>query len=1756
MMKKVLLVSGIFLFLIAGLYLTAVAQEYPFKGEAKQGQEIGLEKLQPEIGCERETGNSARSREIITSKIKQKTGQDKTIVKINKLTGTPHRIIGGGLSITPQDKQKMKGAIEKLKSVTKSTEERKTRKKGEGLLDTQKVLDETARNFIKNNQDILQADETNLKLLRIQKVRSKAYINYQQYYQNIPVYGAVVSVVLNEEGKIPSCGSDYHKDINISSTPTLTEVQAQEIAKQDAQFNPAEDKVIMDELLILPVNENDAYQYHLAYKLAVSKCSPPACWMYFIDAHTGEILVKYNNLKDDILSGNVTGQIFPEYNTDLSQTVPFRYEYVNIPNQSLNTTTDNSGKYTFSLAVGTYTLSVPLKGPWVRVITGTDTETIYTNSATVPETYNVNWDSSVATIAEMNVFYHVNKIYDYVKNTLRCDGMDWQMSAKVNKQNYANAYYSPVLKEIVFGDGGDKYENFALFSDVIYHEYTHAVTDVIYRQVGIDMLPSGEPGAIHEGLADYFACTINGDSVEGEGVLGNSARDLNNTLKYPNDIKYEVHKDGMIIGGVFWDLRANLIGLYGETKGKEIADELIHNARFGYPVTFSEYYLQILLSDDDDDSVFNGTPHSNQIIAAFQKHNISLPDCYCLIEFPINKSYVRDQISVIGIACSINPADFKSYELYCWGEDIKEKVFDSEYLLNSSTTPVSQTGLLGIWDTTDIDNYSNPKFKDDRYCLGVKIIKQNGEERVFYAHDIVVDNENSISEIEDLGETGAFSGEEMKFNIKFKLFDDPIGPYGGDVFSASNLPPNASFDPEAKLFTWTPSESDMGKTYEPVFSISDSQYTVSCRIKIRAVEAKKIRVYAYTKSVAKYNEKIVWIEKNILRGVEEVLVYDTNTGIKSILDSGSAEKDNVRIYENNVVWDEYCAGEYYVAYYDISGGIKRTDISRKLTYPPTVDIYGDIIVWKGKSIYKYGSEIYMHKISTGETTQISAQLSYPSDRSNPAIYENKIVWQDMRNGYYDIYMFDVSIREEKKIISAINHQTFPDIYENKIVWLDRRNAPLDNNNTYDIYVYDISTQEEKRITEKPLEIDGMSICGDKIAVRSYKKETDEWGEWLFFYSLYIYDISTGGKIQLVKEKEYVTKPFLCEKQIVWVDNINEFWGEWLRIVTLPEDFDIFNFSLQTGWSYLSLPIEPLDSNIEAILFPISGKYDQIKSCTQSRIYVGGSYIGDLTQLHAGQGVSILMTEPAILSVEGNNVGTVLPVINGGWNFLGLTSLESKPVSELMDINQVVQIYTLKPGSPDTSDANKLYYPANFTNFEPGKGYWIKKDTTPPTGTININYGAVYTTATYVALSLVAFDIDSQVTEMQIANDPNVGWAGPWPFAATRNWTLPWGNGTKTVYARFKDKAGNWSEPISDTIILDTSLPTTPVVTDGGVYTSSTTQLQVGWSGCSDPESNLAAGQYAIGTKLGGTDVKNWTQFMPPASANPFTVSGLTLTTGKTYYISLKFQNGAGLWSNPGCSDGIKVDTTAPSTPVVIDDGDTTTSQTQLHATWISSDAESGIAEYQYGIGTSKGVADIVTWTNTTATSITKTELTLTNGETYYFTVHAKNGAGQWNGPGYSDGITVNATATTETPWQTNQSGTLYTNIAWNYTMGYHFTPQEDGKITKLGGYFNGTKTVYLWNKTTGALLAQTTVTANNAWAYTGITPVSVIKGQTYTVAVYLNSSGASYRPGINLPQIYGNIKIESSTYVYGNSRPTNIITSTMYGQADIGFAAN
>ncbi len=114
------------------------------------------------------------------------------------------------------------------------------------------------------------------------------------------------------------------------------------------------------------------------------------------------------------------------------------------------------------------------------------------------------------------------------------------------------------------------------------------------------------------------------------------------------------------------------------------------------------------------------------------------------------------------------------------------------------------------------------------------------------------------------------------------------------------------------------------------------------------------------------------------------------------------------------------------------------------------------------------------------------------------------------------------------------------------------------------------------------------------------------------------------------------------------------------------------------------------------------------------------------------------------------------------------------------------------------------------------------DTTPPTGSVTINGGSAATNNTAVTLSLSATDNSGTVTQMQCSSDGTT-FTPAEPYKTSTSWTLPAGDGQKTVYVKFGDAAGNWSSPVSDAINLDTTPPQIAITSpsDGAVIPAPT-----------------------------------------------------------------------------------------------------------------------------------------------------------------------------------------------------------------------------------------------------------------------------------------------------------------------------------------------
>jgi hypothetical protein len=153
------------------------------------------------------------------------------------------------------------------------------------------------------------------------------------------------------------------------------------------------------------------------------------------------------------------------------------------------------------------------------------------------------------------------------------------------------------------------------------------------------------------------------------------------------------------------------------------------------------------------------------------------------------------------------------------------------------------------------------------------------------------------------------------------------------------------------------------------------------------------------------------------------------------------------------------------------------------------------------------------------------------------------------------------------------------------------------------------------------------------------------------------------------------------------------------------------------------------------------------------------------------------------------------------------------------------------------------------------------------GSIAINGGAAAINTTSVTLSLSG---PSGVSQVCVSNTTTcTAWTA---FATTESWTLPTGDGTKTVYAWFKNVSGTVNaSPYSAGILLDTTPPTNGTVT----ATPGNGQVALNWSGFNDAGSGI--GGYKIAYAVGST----------PSSCS----TGTAIYTNGTTYLDTGLSNG-------------------------------------------------------------------------------------------------------------------------------------------------------------------------------------------------------------------------------------------------------------------------
>lgn len=158
--------------------------------------------------------------------------------------------------------------------------------------------------FLREQKALLGVDPESLEVEKESKGDGHKHVMYRQLHRGVPVEFARVKVHMDDNGSVIGANSTYEPDLSVNMTPTVSAAEAVRAAETDS-LGKADGAAV---LVVLPLESTG--RSHLAWKVKIS--APAAAWRYYVDARTGQILFRYNNLRFQVCltSGVIQGAVY------------------------------------------------------------------------------------------------------------------------------------------------------------------------------------------------------------------------------------------------------------------------------------------------------------------------------------------------------------------------------------------------------------------------------------------------------------------------------------------------------------------------------------------------------------------------------------------------------------------------------------------------------------------------------------------------------------------------------------------------------------------------------------------------------------------------------------------------------------------------------------------------------------------------------------------------------------------------------------------------------------------------------------------------------------------------------------------------------------------------------------------------------------------------------------------------------------------------------------------------------------------------------------------------------------------------------------------------------------------------------------------------------------------------------------------------------------------------------------------------------
>ena len=447
-----------------------------------------------------------------------------------------------------------------------------------------------------------------LDLRKVKTTVSGSHVIYSQSYSGIPIHRAYVTVHMDRNNRVYMI---KNRAVPEELLPPVEPVRITETAARRRAVDAVKGRVrvLKSEMMWFPRKD----RLRFAYKIRVARRTPAAEWIIFVDAMTGSILSKYDNLS----AASGTARVFNpnpvvalgDWRPLLQRRRPVRrvpgtlYESVRLSGL------DGSGR---------------LDGKWVT--TKPTKNRIHTTSLTF------ELASHEPGFEEVMAFYHVDQAIRYLRS-LGYKGSRQIFSDRVpinaRARRTDQSTYSPGTRRLEFGTGDvDDAED----GETILHEFGHALQDAICPDFGQSL----EAAAMGEAFGDYFAASFFASKKTGrrgrkrlvptvmtwDGILFKDpdpsrppcVRRLDSRRTYETFEEEEEleHVNGEIWSATLWDI--------WKAVGRDVADRIIIESHFqldGF-TTFARGARAII---DVDRNLFGGK-HIARLRRIFRRRGI------------------------------------------------------------------------------------------------------------------------------------------------------------------------------------------------------------------------------------------------------------------------------------------------------------------------------------------------------------------------------------------------------------------------------------------------------------------------------------------------------------------------------------------------------------------------------------------------------------------------------------------------------------------------------------------------------------------------------------------------------------------------------------------------------------------------------------------------------------------------------------------------------------------------------------------------------------------------------------------------------------------------------------------------------------------------------------------------------------------------------------------------------------------------------